>query len=72
MVMLETYHIRVKKEYANAVIKDLEQMDAVELLPDGIPQWQMDLVKERIEEYRRNPVSLQDFDEAMTEIEKQL
>ena len=70
--MLETYHIRVKKDYANAVIKDLQQMNAVELLPDEIPQWQMNVVNERMAEYKRNPIDLQDFDEAMNDIEKEL
>ena len=70
--MPETYHIRVKKEYANPVIKDLQQMDAVELLPDDVPQWQMDVVGQRMAEYKRNPISFQDFDDAMNDIEKEL
>ena len=42
--MEETYHIRIKKDYASAIIKDLEKMDAVEVLhdddiPNGILQW---------------------------------
>ena len=47
-------------------------MDAVELINDDIPFWQMDLVKERMENYRRNPIVLQDFDSAMDDIEKDI
>jgi hypothetical protein len=36
-----TYHIRIKKNYAADVIKDLQKMDAVELLQEPpIPEWQ--------------------------------
>ena len=32
--MAATYHIRIKKDYAIAVIEDLLKMDAVELIPE--------------------------------------
>ena len=61
--MNTTYHVRIKKEYAAALIEDLEKMDAVELISDkeediDIPQWQMDEVKKRIEYYDKNPHEL--------------
>ena len=66
--MHATYHIRIKKEYAAALIEDLKKVDAVELLNDEseeleIPQWQMDEVKRRIEYYDKNPHELVLWDE---------
>ncbi len=61
-----TYHIRIKKEYAVAVIEDLQKKDAVELVPEDqafdVPQWQQDEVLKRIEKYRNNPDKLVDED----------
>lgn len=70
--MQDVFRLRVKKDFAEAIIFDLQKMDAVELINDDIPLWQMDLVKERMENYRRNPIVLQDFDSAMDDIEKEL
>ncbi len=71
-----TYHIRIKKEYAAAVIEDLQKMDAVELIKDSddylIPQWQQSLVKERMAAYDKDPGKATDFDTAMDDIEKEL
>ncbi len=57
--MATTYHIRIKKEYAAAVIEDLQKMDAVEFMSGedafDIPQWQKDEVRRRIENYKNNP-----------------
>ena len=32
--MSATYHIRIKKEYATAIIEDLQKKDAVEFVPE--------------------------------------
>lgn len=37
-----------------------------------IPQWHKDLVRQRLEDYRKNPGSAMDFDSAMDDIEKEL
>lgn len=37
-----------------------------------IPQWHKDLVRQRLEDYRKNPGSAIDFDSAMDDIEKEL
>jgi len=37
-----------------------------------IPNWHKDLVKKRLEDYRKNPGSALDFDAAMDDIEKEL
>ena len=74
--MAAIYHIRIKKEYAAAVIEDLQKMDAVELIPDiedyPVPEWQMAIVRERMINYKANPDQALDFDSAMDDIEKDL
>lgn len=37
-----------------------------------IPPWQMDEVRERMEEYKKNPDLALDFDKTMDEIEEEL
>jgi hypothetical protein len=66
--MSATYHLRIKKEYAAALIEDLQKVDAVEFLTGqeediDIPQWQMDEVKRRIEYYDKNPHELVSWEE---------
>lgn len=53
-----------------------EEVDVI-ILPSqnkefNIPQWQMDQVRERSEEYKKNPSIGLDFDEAMKKIENEL
>ena len=64
--MSVTYHIRIKKEYAAAIIEDLQKKEAVELVPEeeafDVPQWQKDEVRSRIEKYKNNPELLIDED----------
>ncbi len=66
--MSDTYHIKIKKDYAIAVIEDLQKMDAVELLTDTIkfnlPDWQADLGKKEIELISENPALIMDWEEA--------
>lgn len=31
------YHIKIKKEYASAIIEDLKQVDAIEIIKEPIP-----------------------------------
>jgi hypothetical protein len=63
----EIYYIRIKKEYAAAVIEDLQKMEAVELLREtemGIPAWQKDLVNLEKKKIEDNPSLLIDWQEA--------
>ena len=49
--MQEYIFLRVRKDYASDVIKDLEKMHAVELLGSSdisVPQWQKDEVHTRL------------------------
>lgn len=36
----QVYHIKIKKEYASALIEDLQQIDAIEIIEEPIPEWQ--------------------------------
>lgn len=44
----------------------------LELEEFDIPKWQMDEVRERMEDYRKNPDQALDFNQTMDEIEKEL
>jgi len=61
--MSATYHIRIKKDYAAAVIEDLQKMKAVEFLTDeseAIPEWQKKEVRKRVKEIEKDPSILID------------
>ncbi len=67
-----TYHIIIKKEYASAVIEDLQKMDALEILPDeaySVPQWQIDEVRRRKAYYQAHPEELMSCEAALKQIE---
>lgn len=38
----------------------------------NIPEWHKDLVRQRLNDYKKNPDSTMDFDAAMDDIEKEL
>jgi hypothetical protein len=62
--MSATYHIRIKQEYAAAIIEDLQKKDAVEFVPEEeafeVPEWQKELVLGRIEKYKDSKDALLD------------
>ena len=50
--MPEVYHLKVKKEYAAALIEDLIKIDAVENIVTengGIPQWQQSALEKELQ-----------------------
>jgi hypothetical protein len=55
---------KLKKKY-----KELENDEAS---LTSVPQWQIDLVRERIQQYNNKPDSWLDFDDTMNRIEKDL
>jgi len=65
--MSAIYHIRIKKEYATAIIDYLQKKDALEIVPEeeafDIPDWQKEEVRRRIAQYKNNPDSLIGEDE---------
>jgi Mg/Co/Ni transporter MgtE len=42
-----TYHIKIKKEYASAILEDLQQVEAIEIVED-IPEWQQEEALKRL------------------------
>lgn len=44
----------------------------IELEEICVPEWQKNLVLERLEDYNHNPGSVKDFDSAMDDIENEL
>lgn len=71
--METVYHLRIKKEYAAAVIEDLEKMEAVELfqtVPEDyeIPEWQKAQVRDALEEYHRDPSKGVSWEDALKQL----
>lgn len=52
-----TYTIKIKKEYASAIIEDLKQVDAIEILEESVPEWQKEESLKRLSEMKANPSS---------------
>ena len=52
-----TYTIKIKKEYASAIIEDLKQVDAIEILEEPVPEWQKEESLKRLSEMKANPSS---------------
>ncbi|MBC6491542.1 addiction module protein [Flavihumibacter stibioxidans] len=68
-----TYHIRIKKEYAAAILEDLQKLDAVELLPGEelpIPEWQKKEVRKRIKELQKHPERVVSWESASKKIKQ--
>jgi Putative addiction module component len=66
-----TYHIRIKKDYAAAIIEGLQKLDAVELLPGEelpIPEWQKKEVRKRLKDLEKNPRKAISWDDAVKKI----
>ena len=65
--MKDTYFLRIKKDYAAAVIEDLEKMEAVEFLSENdaaSPEWHLQLVQEELKKVTDSPALLQDWNTA--------
>ena len=65
------YFLKVKKEYASAVIEDLQKMDAVEVIQtqqEDIPQKQKKEVLSRLKELNNNPEKSVDWKDAQKRI----
>jgi predicted transcriptional regulator len=63
-----TYTIKIKKEYASAIIEDLKQIDAIEIMEEPVPEWQKEESLKRLSEMKANPsvaLSEEDFFEAL-------
>jgi hypothetical protein len=63
--MGDTYHVRIKKEYAAALIEHLKKEDAIEIIEEDlsdIPEWQKEAVRKTLAGVRQNPELLQSWD----------
>lgn len=49
------YHIKIKKDYASALIEDLLQVDAIEIIEGQIPNWQKEETLKRLNKMKSNP-----------------
>jgi hypothetical protein len=69
--MPDTLHIRIKKDYAADIIKDLQKMDAVELLEEApIPAWQKKEVRKRLKDLQKNPSKAVSWNDATKKIKR--
>ncbi|MGC4038840.1 MAG: hypothetical protein QM764_22980 [Chitinophagaceae bacterium] len=71
--MNEVFYVRIKKEYATAVIEDLQKMEAVELLREEdieIPDWQKELVRIEKKKVETNPSILVDWEKAKLQFKR--
>lgn len=62
--MNDTYFLRIKKDYAAAVIEDLQKMEAVELIDEhnfAVPDWHKEKVLEAKKQAEQNPSLLMDW-----------
>lgn len=60
------YHIKIKKEYAAALLDDLIKIDAVENMESSqqteLPQWQKDALDKELNAIQNNPDYLISWD----------
>jgi len=69
--MPATLHVRIKKDYAAAIIKDLQKLDAIELLEEApTPEWQKKEVCKRLTNQQKNPSKAVSWTEAAKKIKQ--
>lgn len=67
--MSEVLYVRIKKEYAAAIIKDLQELDAIELLEETpIHEWQKKEVRKRLKDLQKNPAKAISWEDASIKI----
>ena len=65
VAMGDTVHLRIKKEYAAALIEHLKREDAIEIIEEDmpdIPEWQKEAVRKTLADVQQNPEILQPWD----------
>lgn len=69
--MPDTLYVRIKKSYAAAIIKDLQKLDAVELLEEApVPEWQKKEVRKRLKDLKKDSSKAVNWNEATKKIKK--
>ena len=51
------YTIKIKKEYASAIIEDLKQVDAIEIVEAPVSDWQQTETLKRLAAMKNDPAS---------------
>ena len=51
-----TYHVKIKREYASAILENLLQADAIEIIEDVVPVWQQEETLKRLQQMKENSV----------------
>ena len=65
VIMNETLHLRIKKEYAAAMIEQLKKEEAFEIIVEDIPdipEWQKEAVRKTLARVQQSPELLQPWD----------
>lgn len=69
--MPDTLYVRIKKSYAADIIRDLQKLDAVELLEEApIPEWQKKEVRKRLREVKKSSSKAVSWTEATKKIKQ--
>jgi hypothetical protein len=75
--MAITYHLKIKKDYAAALIEDLEKVEAVEFITSDdvdntgeISEWQKQAVLSRLQDAENKPQQLISWQKANDILEK--
>ena len=69
--MQGTLYVPIKKNYAADVIKDLQKLDAIELLEEApIPTWQKKEVRKRLKDLHKTPSKAISWNEATKKIKQ--
>jgi len=69
--MSDTLYVRIKKNYAAAIIKDLQKLDAVELLEEApISEWQKKETRKRLKDLQKNPSKAVGWNEVTRKIKQ--
>ena len=66
----EPYQIKIKKDYAEAVLKDLAKMKAIEIIEYEVPLWQQQESERRYQEMLAHPEKNISWEDAKKKILK--
>jgi hypothetical protein len=64
------YQIKIKKDYAEAVIKDLQKMKAIEICEYEVPMWQQEESERRYQEMLAHPEKCISYNNFFNSLEK--
>ena len=67
----QVYYIKIKKEYASALIEDLQQVDAIEIIEEPIPEWQKKETLARLQKMKDDPSSTLSEDEFLKTLDEE-